>query len=153
MLARVANNLFWMGRYIERSEHIARYLSVNYFSSLDAPNEVSQSREFVLRSMLFVADEEELKEKKEFNESDILFDIGLNSEKSYSILSAIKNVQQNANGARDLISTELYESINTFNNSCFDFSIHHSRYSSQVLNMFLNLYGIFLLVLILLVQG
>ena len=50
MLARVANNLFWMGRYIERSEHLARYLNVNYFSSLDAPNELSQSREFVLRS-------------------------------------------------------------------------------------------------------
>lgn len=122
MLARVANNLFWMGRYLERSEHIARYLSVNYFSSLDAPNEVSQSREFVLRSMLFVADEEELKEKKEFNERDILFDIGLNPEKSYSILSAIGNVQQNANGARDLISTELYESINTFNRSVKSYS-------------------------------
>lgn len=122
MLARVANNLFWMGRYIERSEHIARYLSVNYFSSLDAPNEVSQSREFVLRSMLFVADEEELKEKKEFNESEILFDCGLNPEKPYSILSAIKNVQQNANGARDLISTELYESINTLNRTVKSYS-------------------------------
>ena len=52
MLARVANNLFWMGRYIERSEHIARYMNVNYFSSLDAPNELSQSRQFVLRSIL-----------------------------------------------------------------------------------------------------
>ncbi|MEC8884865.1 MAG: alpha-E domain-containing protein, partial [Bacteroidota bacterium] len=31
MLARVANNLFWMGRYIERAEHLARYLNVNYF--------------------------------------------------------------------------------------------------------------------------
>ncbi len=52
MLARVANNLFWMGRYIERSEHIARYMHVNYFSSLDAPNELSRSRQFVLNSML-----------------------------------------------------------------------------------------------------
>ena len=52
MLARVANNLFWMGRYIERAEHVARYLNVNYFSSLDAPNELSQSRQFVLRSMM-----------------------------------------------------------------------------------------------------
>ena len=55
MLARVANNLFWMGRYIERAEHLARYLNVNYFSSLDAPNEKSQSRELVLHSLLFMA--------------------------------------------------------------------------------------------------
>lgn len=115
MLARVANNLFWMGRYIERSEHIARYLNVNYFSSLDAPNEISQSREFVLRSMLFVAEEDELKETKELVEKDVLYNIGLNPEKDFSIFNAIKRAQQNASGARDLISTELYESINTLN--------------------------------------
>ncbi|PQJ78313.1 alpha-E domain-containing protein [Polaribacter porphyrae] len=115
MLARVANNLFWMGRYLERSEHIARYMNVNYFSSLDAPSELSQSRQFVLRSMLFVADEEELKVGKELDERKVLFDIGLNPEKQFSILSSIQNAQQNANGARDLISTELYESINTLN--------------------------------------
>ncbi len=115
MLARVANNLFWMGRYLERSEHIARYMNVNYFSSLDAPNELSQSRQFVLRSMLFVADEEELKENKELDEQQVLYDIGLNPEKSFSIYATISNAQQNANSARDLISSELYESINTLN--------------------------------------
>lgn len=115
MLARLADNLFWMGRYIERSEHIARYLNVNYFSSLDAPNELSQSREFVLRSMLFVAEEDELKEPKELKEQEVLYDIGLNPDKAYSIFNAIKNAQQNASGARDLISSELYESINTLN--------------------------------------
>lgn len=113
MLARVANNLFWMGRYLERSEHIARYMNVNYFSSLDAPNDISQSRQFVLRSMLFVADEEEIKDVKELDEQKVLFDIGLNPEKQFSIVSSINKAQQNANGARDLISTELYESINT----------------------------------------
>lgn len=115
MLARVANNLFWMGLYIERSEHIARYMNVNYFSSLDAPSELSQSRQFVLQSMLFVADEEELKESKELDEKKVLFDIGLNPDKQFSILSSIQNAQQNANGARDLISSELYESVNTLN--------------------------------------
>jgi uncharacterized alpha-E superfamily protein len=115
MLARVANNLFWMGRYLERSEHIARYMNVNYFSSLDAPNELGQSRQFVLRSMLFVADEEELKDSKVLEEKQILYDIGLNPEKQFSIFSSIKNAQQNANGARDLISSELYESVNTLN--------------------------------------
>ncbi|WP_298763935.1 alpha-E domain-containing protein [uncultured Polaribacter sp.] len=121
MLARVANNLFWMGRYIERSEHIARYLNVNYFSSLDAPNDLSQSRQFVLRSMLFVADEEELKDLKEFDEQKVLFDIGLNPEKQFSILNSISNAQQNANSARDLISSELYESINTLKRAVISF--------------------------------
>jgi len=115
MLARVANNLFWMGRYIERSEHIARYLSVSYFTSLDAPTDLSQSRPFVLRSMLFVANEQQTKNNDELIEQDVLFDIGLNPDKDFSIFNSIKKAQHNANGARDLISTELYESVNTLN--------------------------------------
>ncbi len=113
MLARVANNLFWMGRYIERSEHIARYLNVNYFSSLDAPNELSQSRQLVLKSMLFMADQP-VPDEVELNEEEVLYDIGLNPEKPYSIISCVKFARENANSARDLISTELYESINKY---------------------------------------
>ncbi len=113
MLARVANNLFWMGRYIERSEHTARYLNVNYFSSLDAPNELSQSRQFVLESMLFMADDFNRTNEK-LEESEVLFDIGLNPDKAFSIFNYVKLARENANSARDLISTELYEAINKF---------------------------------------
>ncbi|AYN68283.1 alpha-E domain-containing protein [Euzebyella marina] len=114
MLARVANNLFWMGRYIERSEHIARYLNVNYFSSLDAPNQLSQSRQFVLRSMLFMVGNPELDDNVELEESQVLYKIGLDAENAFSILSNVKYARENANSARDLISTELYEAINKF---------------------------------------
>jgi len=137
MLARVADNLFWMGRYLERSEHIARYLNVNYFSSLDAPSELAQSREFVLRSMLFVADEEELKSDKKLDEKSVLYDIGLNPEKHYSIYSSINNAKQNANGARDLISTELYESINILNRIVKNYSAE--RFVKSGLFEFTNL--------------
>ncbi|MEM7487191.1 MAG: alpha-E domain-containing protein [Bacteroidota bacterium] len=112
MLARVANNLFWMGRYIERSEHISRYLSVNYFSSLDAPNELSQSRQFVLNSMFFMVGQPVT--ETEASEEKTLFDIGLNKDNPTSIINNIRAARENANGARDLISTELYESINRF---------------------------------------
>lgn len=114
MLARVANNLFWMGRYIERAEHIARFMNVNYFSSLDAPNQLSQSRQFVLRSMLFMVGDPVYDDTIKLNEEDVLFDIGLNPDKFYSIFSSIKAARENANSSRDLISTELYESLNKF---------------------------------------
>ncbi len=87
MLARVANNLFWMGRYIERSEHLARYLNVNYFSSLDAPDELSQSRQFVLRSILYMADNEIIESDLDLKEQVVLFDVGLNPEKPNSIIN------------------------------------------------------------------
>lgn len=123
MLARVANNLFWMGRYIERTEHIARYLNVNYFSSLDAPNELSQSRQFVLRSMLFMIGEPEKDDNKVLGEEEVLYNIGLNPNIPYSIISNVKYVRENANSARDVISTELYESINKFYHFVLNYNV------------------------------
>ena len=35
MLSRVANSLYWMSRYIERSENVARLLDVNLQLMLD----------------------------------------------------------------------------------------------------------------------
>ena len=35
MLSRVADNLYWMSRYLERSEHAARLLDVNLNLMLD----------------------------------------------------------------------------------------------------------------------
>lgn len=113
MLARVADNLFWMGRYIERAEHTARFMNVNYFTSLDAPNKLSQSRQFVLQSITsFVGDES--KNAARFNEEEVLYNVGLNPEKGYSILNCVKYARENANSSRDCISTEFFESINKF---------------------------------------
>ncbi|PKB00318.1 putative alpha-E superfamily protein [Flavobacteriaceae bacterium MAR_2009_75] len=114
MLARVANNLFWMGRYIERSEHVARYLNVNYFSSLDAPHQLSQSRQFVLRSMLYMVGLADGDESEELDEAKVLYKIGMDPQSEFSILNNVKYARENANSARDLISTELYEAINKF---------------------------------------
>lgn len=115
MLSRVANNLFWMGRYLERSEHVARYTNVNYFSSLDAPNKLSHSKQFVFQSILsMVGDKTARQEEKEIKEADVLFDICLNKDKEYSIYNNVSLARKNANGVRDVISTELYESINIF---------------------------------------
>ena len=123
MLARVANNLFWMGRYIERSEHLARYLSVNYFSSLDAPNELSQSREFVLRSIMFMASNEVIDADKKLIEEDVLFNIGLNIKEPYSIIYSFNSAHENARSSRDLISTELFESLNTINHGIKNYDV------------------------------
>lgn len=113
MLARVADNLFWMGRYIERAEHTARFLNVNYFSSLDAPNSLSQERDFVLRSMLFMVGEP-APEDAVLEEDKVLNKIGMDRNFPASILNSITYARENALSARDLISTELYYSINKF---------------------------------------
>jgi uncharacterized alpha-E superfamily protein len=123
MLARVANNLFWMGRYIERSEHLARFLSVNYFSSLDAPDELSQSRQFVLRSIMYMSANEIIDSDIVLEEEDVLYNVGLNIDKPYSIVNGFINAHENARSSRDLISSELFEAINRIKHTIKGYSV------------------------------
>lgn len=111
MLARIANTLYWMGRYLERTEHMARYLRVQYFTTQDAP--MSQNRDFVLGSIVNMAGIA-WEEGKPYNESEILHQIALDTKNPMSILSAITNARENARGMRNIISTELWEVINKY---------------------------------------
>ena len=111
MLSRVANNLYWMGRYIERAEHFARYSRVQYFSSLDAPILKTYDRNFVLESILYMAG---IFDMENITEKDVLFKIGLDLQNSNSIISNITFARENARGARNAISTDLWESINKY---------------------------------------
>jgi uncharacterized alpha-E superfamily protein len=111
MLSRVANNLYWMGRYIERAEHFARYSKEIYFSSLDAPIMKTYDRKFVLESMLYMTGIFDMEAE---SEKDVLFKIGLDPQNPNSIISIITIARENARGARNAISTDLWEAINKY---------------------------------------
>jgi uncharacterized alpha-E superfamily protein len=114
MLSRIANSLYWMGRYLERAEHTARYTKVHYFSTLDAP--LSQRKEYVLESMLRMTGL--LYEFKSVHEllvdEEVLYAITLDETNMVSIKASINSARENARGARGSISSELWESINKF---------------------------------------
>ena len=114
MLSRIANSLFWMGRYIERSEHLARYTKVHYFSALDAPQ--AQNKEALLTSILKNAGLDYLyhKDYPTVNEQAVIFYIALDLKNPFSIVANINFARENARGARDSITTELWEAINKY---------------------------------------
>lgn len=109
MLSRVANSLYWAGRYIERSDHTARFININYFNSLDTPNNIPQKEKLVLESLLFMAGDEF---EKPFEEKAVLFHVGFDKENPLSILNSAILARTNAHGTRHLISSETWESIN-----------------------------------------
>ena len=100
-----------MGRYIERTEHFARYSNEIYFSSLDAPIMKAYNRNFVLESMLYMTG---IFDMKEIVEKDVLFKIGLDTQNPNSIISNITFARENARSARSAISTDLWEAINKY---------------------------------------
>ncbi len=54
MLSRVADNLYWFGRYVERTEHVSRFLRVQYFSSLEVQSD--RQIDLALKSILSMVD-------------------------------------------------------------------------------------------------
>lgn len=126
MLSRIANSLFWMGRYIERAEHMARYTRVQYYSALDAP--IAQKKEMVLESILSMAGLDQLykRENDRLVDEHVLQYLTTDFNHPFSIISNISFARENARGARDTLSSELWESINKYYHSVNDFSMKAS---------------------------
>ncbi|KPM46663.1 alpha-E domain-containing protein [Jiulongibacter sediminis] len=108
MLSRIANNLYWAGRNLERIEHIARFVPVNFFASLDGPKEADEAS--MLKKLNAMAGS--VSPELELNEGDVLVDLAFDLKNPSSVSSCITLARENCRGARDLLSTELWESVN-----------------------------------------
>ena len=109
MLARVAENLYWVGRYIERTEHLNRYFKVQFFSTLDAP--MSQNRDFTLRSIMFMSGTNDLIESP-LNEDEVWSWVLFDASNPNSIFTIIRSARENTRSIRNKVSTEMWESLN-----------------------------------------
>ncbi|QGY43032.1 alpha-E domain-containing protein [Maribellus comscasis] len=112
MLSRAAENLFWMGRYLERTEHLARYINVEYFSSLDSSH--PKQHELALLSIADMIGFPVPEMGENINEEEVLVAAALDDNNPVSIVSAVFMARENARSVRDAISTELWEAINNF---------------------------------------
>lgn len=109
MLARVAENLYWMGRHIERVDFCTRYTGVQYFTSLSQP--MSGHKDFTLRSILYVSGST-LVPDGPLEENEVWQTVIFNPTNPNSVFSSINHCRENARSIRNNISTELWEAIN-----------------------------------------
>lgn len=114
MLSRVADSLYWMSRYEERAENIARILDVNLQLMLDMPklDEKEQNALWlpVLRS---TGDHEDFFKHYKAASSDNVIDfLTLNTKNPNSIVNCITTARENARHVREQISLEMWEEIN-----------------------------------------
>lgn len=114
MLSRVANCLYWMARYIERAENVARIVDVNTqlmldFRSLDHER-IERHWMPILQSTY---DEEAF--FKLYDEADghtVPEFLVFRRENSNSIASSVALARENARMVRDQITIEMWEEIN-----------------------------------------
>ena len=112
MLSRVANSVYWAGRYLERAENIARFIDVNLHMSLDAPIAFSEQWQPVVTITGALATFSERYAVAD-RDSVIRF-LASDSENPGSIVSCVTSARENARSIREVISSEMWEQINRF---------------------------------------
>lgn len=114
MLSRIAESLFWIGRYVERAEDTARILDVHIHHLLEAP--LAEEAD-ICRSLLAIMGVDipgvDLDEMTARRVTDIL---AFDSAHPSSIVSSLVAARANARGVSEAISSEMWEALNvTYN--------------------------------------
>ena len=113
MLSRTADNLYWTGRYIERAENLARVLDVSYRNALlDMPGAPATSEWRDALASLGNPPEFAQRNQK-LDEADVTRFFSVDMESPCSIKFCIRAARENSRALRAVISTEMWESINT----------------------------------------
>lgn len=112
MLSRTASHLFWMSRYLERAENLARMLDVSHNLSLlpqshGAMQELSAPLAITGTLTAFHTQYESL------TAQNLLQFMALDLGNPASILSCLKNARENAHAVRGRITAEMWENINS----------------------------------------
>lgn len=112
MLSRVADSIYWLNRYVERAENVARFVDVNLKLSLDLPSGVSQQWEPVVMTTGDLTNFQVC--YGEASAENVIRFLTFDPNYSNSILSCLKSARENARSIRETLSTEVWEQINTF---------------------------------------
>ncbi|MEI7592015.1 MAG: alpha-E domain-containing protein [Actinomycetes bacterium] len=113
MLARDAESLFWSGRYLERAEDTARLLDVTYHGMLETtPAEEALAWSDVLYALrldgVFAAT------GRAVTAANVCEFLVLDTNNAGSIFSSVRQARENARTVREQLSTELWETLNSF---------------------------------------
>jgi len=111
LLSRVADAVYWMGRYIERAENGARFLDVNHNLMLDLPRGyVDQWQPIVDTTGDHDAFEKHYGTPTREN---VIRFLAFDTRNPNSIRSCVNAARENARSVRETISSEMWEQINS----------------------------------------
>jgi uncharacterized alpha-E superfamily protein len=112
MLSRVADSIYWMSRYVERAENVARFVDVNLNLMLDSPATDQQWQPLVN----ITGDHADFAKRYgpvATSQSVIQF-LTFDRENPNSIISCLRAARENARSIREIISSEMWLQLNTF---------------------------------------
>jgi uncharacterized alpha-E superfamily protein len=112
MLARVAESIYWMSRYVERAENVARFIEVNLNLMLDLPVGSAQQWQPLVDTTGDAA--EFAKRYGTASQHNVIQFLTFDQENVNSIRSCLRAARENARSVREIISSEMWEKLNEF---------------------------------------
>ena len=109
MLSRIAEALFWIGRYVERADDTARLLDVHVQLLAEDP---WAEEDLACRSLLSVMDRPVPAPGVEVGREHVLAVLAYERWSASSVTGAVVAARENARRVREIISTELWECLN-----------------------------------------
>ena len=112
MLSRVAESIYWLSRYIERAENVARVVGVNNRLQLDLPDLADEQWD----PMVKVTGEDERFQGGygSATRSNVIEFLTFDAANPNSIFSCLTRARENARSVREIISSEMWEEVNRF---------------------------------------
>lgn len=111
MLARAAQNLYWMARYLERAENTARLINSTTDVLLDLPHGATLGWNTLIK--VVGLDDLFNKQYTQAHEESIMKFMIEDEQNPSSILSCVKYARENTRTLRELLPEELWECINS----------------------------------------
>jgi uncharacterized alpha-E superfamily protein len=117
MLARDADSMYWMSRYVERAEHVARLLLVNTSVLIDVgelpPAMLVQHWQGLLHILRLPQLPDPPADDQRGIAARVAQHLTLDQDNPNSIVSCLTRARENARGIRENISAEMWENLNT----------------------------------------
>jgi uncharacterized alpha-E superfamily protein len=111
LLSRVADSVYWMARYIERAENVARFIGVNLNLQLDLPMEPAQQWQPLIDTS---GDTHEFaKRYGEATQAKVIEFLAYDLANPNSIASCLRSARANARSVRETISSEMWTQVNS----------------------------------------
>ena len=112
MLSRVADSIYWMARYVERAENVARFVDVNLNLVIDLGPDVDHQ----WAPLVYTTGDHEAFHKRFglATQDNVVQFLTFDEENANSILSCLKAARENARMVREIISSQMWEEVNKF---------------------------------------
>lgn len=121
MLSRVAESLYWMARYIERAENVARFIDAHLHALLDHSGVIGTQWEPLVQASgnyaLFLErygreDASRPGETRPAARADVIQFLTFDAQNPDSIVSCVQKARENARTVRGHLPSEMWESLN-----------------------------------------